>query len=228
MDMQPTGSNNMPPNAPGGTSGMPPPLPPVEPRMQTQRDSDKGGFSKVLSSILVLVAAPLIALFLTAFVFQSYEVDGPSMQSTLQDGDRLVVLKTAQTWAEVTNQPHIPERGDIIVFTQSQDAAGGKKQLIKRVIGLPGEHVVVRGGILTIYNDEHPEGFEPDKTLPYGEVIDMTQGNVDIIVPAGEVFVAGDNRGNSQDSRSFGTVPAENIVGTLYLRLLPLDKARRF
>jgi signal peptidase I len=205
----------------------PPQLPPVEPPLPSQREPDRDGAKNFLSTVLILVAAPLIALFLTAFVFQSYEVDGPSMQNTLQDGDRLVVLKTAQTWAEITNNPHIPQRGEVIVFNLNE-GGGNDRQLIKRVVGLPGDHVVVQGGVLTVYNSEHPGGFEPDKELPYGNMIKNTPGNVDITVPEGKVFVAGDNRENSQDSRYFGPIDSGSIVGELYLRLLPLSEARRF
>lgn len=216
------------PPAPQNLGAQPPSLPPVEPPLQSQYGNNNDGARNILSTILILVAAPLIALFLTAFVFQSYEVDGPSMQSTLQDGDRLVVLKTARTWAEITNESYIPARGEIVVFTQNDSGVGGEKQLIKRVVGLPGDHVVVQGGVLTIYNAENPGGFEPDKTMPYGNVIKHTPGNVDLTVPPGEVFVAGDNRGNSQDSRYFGPIDSDSIVGTLALRLLPLSEARRF
>ena len=71
-------------------------------------------------------------------------------------------------------------------------------------------------------------GFSPDKTLAYGKVITDTPGDVDLKVPAGEVFVCGDNRSNSLDSRYFGTVPASDIVGKLGLRVFPFNKAERF
>ena len=225
-------SNNTPYDNPYQKASSPygsppaPSLPPVEPPLKRQ-NPDKDGFSGILSTILILVAAPLIALFLTAFVFQSYEVDGPSMQNTLHDSDRLVVVKTAKTWANITNKAFVPERGEIIVFTQNEGISN-ERQLIKRVIGLPGEHVVGNGSDVTVYNTEHPGGFDPDDKLPYGENTKQTKGNVDITVPAGEVFVLGDNRENSQDSRNFGTVPSDAIVGTLYLRLLPISKARTF
>lgn len=191
------------------------------------------GFKSILSTILILLAAPLIALLLTAFVFQSYEVDGPSMETTLQNHDRLIVVKTARSLARLTGHDYIPHRGDIIIFIKRglhDDAQGRDKQLIKRVIGLPGDHVVVSDGVLTIYNKDNPEGFQPDKTYSYGSVITTTPGDVDITVPQGQVFVCGDNRPNSLDSRSIvvGLVPAKDIVGKLSVRILPFSQAQKF
>src|SRR6266702_4799807 len=76
-----------------------------------QKKSD--GWKSALSTIFILIAAPLVALALTAFVFQSYEVDGPSMQSTLQNHDRLIVLKVPRTIARITGHDFIPNRGDV-------------------------------------------------------------------------------------------------------------------
>lgn len=192
--------------------------------------NDHEGLKNILSTLAILIIAPLIALCLTAFVFQSYEVDGPSMETTLQNQDRLIVLKVPRTWARITRHSYIPNRGDVVIFTKHDlyEYGGQEKQLIKRIVGLPGDRVVVKGGHITIYNKEHPNGFDPDKALPYGEVIKDTSGNVDIAVREGEVFVCGDNRGNSLDSRVFGSIPANDIVGKLGMRIIPFNKARLF
>ena len=152
------------------------------------------------------------------------------METTLQNQDRLIVSKIPRTWSKITGNPYIPERGEIIIFHRKsvQDFGGGDKQLIKRVIALPGERVVVKNGTLTVFNAEYPEGFQPDKTMEYGAVIGDTQGNVDLTVPDNAVFVNGDNRSNSLDSRSFGPVKAQDIVGHLTYRVFPFDKAQRF
>jgi signal peptidase I len=102
------------------------------------------------------------------------------------------------------------------------------KQLIKRVIGLPGDRVVVHEGKITIYNTANPSGFDPDATNTWGKVIQSTSGEVDTIVNADSVFVCGDNRGNSLDSRYFGPIPASDIVGKLALRVFPLNNAQSF
>jgi len=185
----------------------------------------------ILSIGGVLVSALLLAFCLITFVFQSYQVDGPSMQTTLQNNDHLIVWKVGKTFANLTHRDYIPNRGDVVVFSEPGLASYGQdpnKQLIKRVIALPGERVTVKNSIVTVYNKEHPEGFQPDKTLPYGKVITTTPGNVDVTVGEGQVFVCGDNRNNSFDSRVFGPVASKDIVGKLVLRVLPLNAVKKF
>jgi signal peptidase I len=102
------------------------------------------------------------------------------------------------------------------------------KQLIKRVIGLPGERVVVKNNQVTVYNDEHPQGFHPDKDLPYGKVIPETSGDIDTIISKNHVYVLGDNRPNSLDSRAFGEIESKNIVGKLVMRVWPAGNMKAF
>src|ERR1019366_1394819 len=135
------------------------------------------------STILMFVIALFIAFFLTTFVFQQYQVDGPSMQNTLHNGDRLIVVKYQRTWARITGHPYYPNRGDIIIFNISDlyNSAGiPEKQLVKRVIGLPGDHIIIKNGFITIYNKQHPNGFDPDKTLGYfhNTTIPYTSGTI--------------------------------------------------
>ncbi|HSX53559.1 MAG TPA: signal peptidase I [Patescibacteria group bacterium] len=189
------------------------------------------GLKSVLSTLAILIIAPLLALSLTAFVFQSYEVDGPSMESTLQNQDRLIVLKVPRTLAKLTGHAYIPHRGDVIIFNEADAYDFGtpsQKQLVKRVIGLPGERLVVKDGVITIYNKRFPHGFQPDKSYPYGSVIPATSGNLDMVIPSGQIFVCGDNRGNSLDSRIFGPVPVQNVVGKLVMRIFPFNKVKTF
>lgn len=191
----------------------------------------KEGIGSILSTIAVLLIAPLVALLLTAFVFQSYQVDGPSMETTLFNNDRLIVWKMPKTIAKITGKHYIPHRGDVIIFVEDQLTSYGQdpgKQLIKRVIALPGERLVVKDNKVTVYNKEHPNGFQPDKTLPYGNVIKETSGDIDLVVPNNDVFVMGDNRPNSLDSRAFGPVDTSDIVGKLVLRVWPAGKMKKF
>lgn len=188
-----------------------------------QPSSWRGAFS----TIGILIAAPLIALLLTAFVFQSYEVDGPSMETTLQNRDRLLVWKVPRTLSRITSHNYIPRRDDVIIFVKHdlyEQEGGAEKQLIKRVIGLPGDRVLVQDGHITLYNNQHPDGFNPDANHKYSaNIASLTTGNIDIVVPTGEVFVCGDNRTNSLDSRSFGTVSSGDIVGKLVVRIFPIN-----
>lgn len=194
-------------------------------------NNKSGKFRGVFSTMAIFIAAPVVALLLTAFVFQSYEVDGPSMETTLQNQDRLLVLKVPRSWARLTGKPYTPERGEIVIFVKRglSELDGDEKQLIKRVIGVPGDRVVVRDGRYTVYNSEHPDGFNPDENQPYtNNIASFTRGTVDITVAGGEVFVSGDNRINSYDSRDFGTVPDEDLVGRLLVRIFPLNKFESF
>lgn len=175
--------------------------------------------------------APLIALFLITFVFQSYLVDGPSMETTLFNNDRLLVWKVPRTWARITGNDYIPKRGDVVVFTEpdlSQFGQDPGKQLIKRVVGLPGERIVIKDGTLTVFNKEHPAGFQPDKTVGYKAAAIDGSTEIDIAIPEGKIYVVGDNRPNSLDSRAFGPIDADAIVGKLVIRILPIGEVTRF
>lgn len=213
--------------------GVPKYVPPKRVANRRSSGRDSGGFGGVLGTIAILLIAPLVALLMTAFVFQSYEVDGSSMETTLSNNDRLLIWKVPKTWARMTRRVYTPNRGDIIVFSENLLSSYGQvtdKQLVKRVIGLPGEHVIVKDGKVTVYNDDNPDGFEPDKTMPYGDVVSgaPTLGDVDIIVPDTSVFVLGDNRSNSLDSRTFGPIAEKDIVGKLAVRVWPAQKMEVF
>lgn len=193
---------------------------PVKP---PKRKSEGG----IFSFILTIVVAVVLVQIVNAFLFQSYKVYGSSMYSTLHDGDRLIISKVGRTGAKITGKTFAPSRGQIIVFIDPQNP---NIQLIKRVIGLPGERVVVRNGAITVYNTAHPDGFNPDDA-EYGKRLPVTSGDVDIKVPKDHLFVSGDNRlgSNSLDSRNeLGTVPEKNIVGTLTVRIFPFNSARFF
>jgi signal peptidase I len=174
--------------------------------------------------------APLVALVLVVNVFQVYEVDGQSMESTLHDSDRLIILKTPRTWSKITGTPWIPGRYEIVVFSITETIGGDttKKQLIKRVIALPDERVVISGGQVTVYNKDNPGGYAVDNQIIEVSGVHETLDDLDMEVPEGHVFVLGDNRENSSDSRRFGTVPAKDLIGELTLRFYPLDSTKTF
>lgn len=230
--MQP--SQSLPPSEPYVTppSSPIPNVPPVTYSSPPQPKRRLDGLKSVLATLLILLIAPILALGITAFVFQSYEVDGPSMDKTLASKDRLIIWKAGRTWSRITGNEYIPERGTIVVFVKRgmyDFSSDREKQLIKRVTGLPGDRVVVKDGAITVFNDQNPGGFNPDENLPHDPQIQQpTEGNVDITVGPGEVFVVGDNRKNSLDSRSFGPIAATDIVGTLTARILPLSEAKKF
>lgn len=191
---------------------------PVTPPYKQEKKS--GAVKEVLSTVGILLLAPLAAIILTVFVFQFYRVDGPSMEQTLHNNDRLIVFKLPKTWARLTKRSYIPERDEIIVFNRLEED-GTERQLIKRVIGLPGDHVIVKDNKVIIYNVDHPDGFDPDAGKDHQPYTVPTAGNVDLTVPEGQVFVLGDNRKNSLDSRRFGTIHADDIIGRLASRVYP-------
>jgi signal peptidase I len=154
--------------------------------------------------------ALIIVIPIRLFVAQPFIVSGASMDETFASGQYLIV-------DQVSYQFHQPNRGDVIVFRYPKDPS---KFFIKRVIGLPGDTVTVEGSTVTIKNDEHPEGFVLDE--PY---IKSMRNRSDMTETLGEreYFVMGDNRDQSSDSRVWGVLQEERIIGRAYVRLFPPD-----
>jgi signal peptidase I len=104
------------------------------------------------------------------------------------------------------------------------------KQLVKRVIGLPGDHIVIKNGSIDIFNKQHPNGFDPDTTLAYGKAhpLPYTSGDIDITLGKDQIYVCGDNRTDSLDSRIFGPVNVNQIIGQLVARIYPFNTLEAF
>jgi len=221
------------PVQPPPVNHIPPAMPvlPLEPDSPIKTSKQRSALREAFSTVSILVTALIVALLIITFVFRSYQVDGPSMETALQNGDKLIIWKVPKTWAQITKNDYIPGRGDVIVFNENglgQFGQEDSKQLIKRVIGLPGERVVVKDGTVTVYNKEFPDGFQPDTALPYGKNIPTTSGNIEVTLRPNQLFVNGDNRPDSLDSRSFGPISADQVVGKLVLRVFPLSSAEIF
>lgn len=152
-----------------------------------------------------------LALFIRFFIAAPYIVQGASMLPTFDDLNYLIIDRVTYTLGE-------PERGDVVVFDLPQNTS---KALIKRVIGLPGETVIIANNSVTIVNEEHPQGFQLDE--PYLDPENIG-GEADTHMTLGpdQYFVLGDNRKVSADSRIWGTLPREDIVGRVFLRLFPV------
>lgn len=184
-------------------------------------------------NFVVFVALVLVGtLLINSFVFRSFNVVGPSMEDTFFTGDRLIVNRLPVTWSQLQNKSYIPNRGEIIVFKNPRYVPGqAEKFIVKRVIAFAGERVTVKNGVLTVYNDENPSGFEPDELAQSGQPGNPTSGDIDTTVPDGTLFVAGDHREGSYsfDSRSgLGTIPYFDIVGPVSLRIWPLTDIRGY
>ena len=194
-------------------------------------------FLKDVFGILLFILCVLVGtLLINTFIFRTFNVLGPSMETTLFTGDRLIVDRLPVTWAQLQNKAYVPERGQIIVFKNPLYSAANSNDeyIVKRVIAFPGERVVVKDGILTVYNQEHPGGFLPDSAQSKDSGShpgSPTSGDVDTVVPDNSLFVAGDHRVGdySFDSRSgLGFIPYYDVVGPVNLRIWPFDKLRTF
>lgn len=189
------------------------------------------GLRDVLGLIVFVICVVIGTIFINTFIFRTFSVVGPSMESTMYTGDRLVVNRLPVTAAQLQNKEYVPNRGQVIVFKNPNFTIGSPDEyIVKRVIGFPGERVVVKDGKITVFNAGNPAGFNPDDANN-GEPGQPTSGEVDTTVPEGTLFVAGDHReGNfSLDSRSgLGTIPYYDLVGPVGVRIWPINKIRTF
>lgn len=160
--------------------------------------------------IETLVLAVVIALVVRTFIVETYRVDGSSMEATLHHGERVLVNKFLYDFIRP------PRPGDIIVFQYPKQP---EKDFIKRVVAGPGDTVELREGKVYVNGKLFPEA---PTALLSGEKVEPTE------VKADTVWVLGDNRNNSEDSRSFGEVPYKNIRGLAFFRIWPLSRICSF
>ena len=162
----------------------------------------------------LLIAFGLVAI-IRVFLFTPIIVDGESMMPTLEDGDKMLVNKIGYTIGE-------PKRFDIVVFHAEE-----QKDYIKRVIGLPGDEIVYVEDVLYINGEPFEEPYldslkKATIDLPLTENFELEDKIGATIVPEGHVFVLGDNRRKSKDSRSIGAVPIEEIIGNTKFVFWPM------
>ncbi|HEY4584048.1 MAG TPA: signal peptidase I [Acidimicrobiia bacterium] len=176
----------------------------------------------------LLLTALVIAVVIKTFLIQPFWIPSESMLPTIEVNDRVMVNKLAYKWGE-------PQRGDVVVFRDPREAeieeslpeavirsvleavgvrTRGRDDLIKRVIGLPGESIEIRDHQITV------NGVPLDE--PYLDDIEMLDEGP-FLVPLGEVFVMGDNRNASFDSRRFGPIPLDDLVGQAFVTIWPLS-----
>jgi signal peptidase I len=191
------------PAEPAQDSPAPAPVPPVgSDRHRSARIAIEWG--------AILIVAVVAAILIRSFVVQPFFIPSGSMEPTLKVGDRVLVNKLSYDF-------HSVHRGDVVVFTKpANDYSPGVKDLIKRVIGLPGETISAQGGEIDINGHPLHESWLPRGTY--------TQNFGPIVIPAGRYFMMGDNRGDSADSRVFGPVSSKLFIGRAFALVWPLSR----
>lgn len=166
-------------------------------------------FLDIIETVVVALAIFVIAYL---FLLQPHQVKGNSMYPNYHDGEFLLTDKISYRLRE-------PKRGEVVIFR-----APGREEVdfIKRIVGLPGERLKIENGRLVVNGEVLAETYLPEDSLTItGSYFDEGE---EIILPDNAYFVFGDNRSHSSDSREWGPVPAENIVGRAWLRYWPLTK----
>lgn len=176
---------------------------------QDPRLPEKSPARNLLEWVFIVVGALVVALIVKAFLLQAFYIPSLSMSPTLDIRDRVLVNKLSYDLHDVN-------RGDVVVFKSPGTNDGTEiKDLIKRVVGLPGETIETRDGRVVIDGVELDESYLEPGISP-GPSIERQ------VIPEGHVFVMGDNRSNSKDSRSFGPVPESRVVGRAFVKVWPV------
>jgi signal peptidase I len=171
----------------------------------------------VLEFIQVIVIAAAIIIPIRYFLVQPFYVKGASMEPNFFDHEYLIIDELSYRFSK-------PTRGEIVVFRYPNDPS---EFFIKRIIALPGETVEVSDSQVTIYNDLHPNGMILDESA-YLPKDTITPGRKKTTLGLDEYFVLGDNRDASLDSRTFGPIKSAAIIGRVWLRGLPINRAGVF
>ncbi len=190
-----------------------------DPRLMDTKTNDDAGSSRAAlwrsarEWIAVIIVALLSAFVIRAAVVQTYFIPSNSMAPTLEVGDRLMVYKLAFRVGQV-------DRGDLVVFNRPPSIENSQiKDFVKRVVALPGEQIQAINGVIYVDNLPLPEEYLGENSL--------TADFEPIDVPKDHIFVMGDNRSNSRDSRSFGPINVDLLVGEVFVRIWPLSNAGR-
>ena len=161
--------------------------------------------------VKVVVISLAIIIPIRYYLIQPFFVKGASMQPSFDNGQYLVINEIGYRFEN-------PMRGDVIVFKYPQDPS---QYYIKRIIGLPNETVEIKNGQVTVYSIDFPEGMVLDESYLFEGI--FTQGNIFVKLEGNEYFVLGDNRSASSDSRQWGTLAKEYIIGKVWVRAWPFN-----
>lgn len=174
-------------------------------------------FVFVWETIKIIIISILIVVPIRYFLIQPFFVKGMSMEPGFDDGQYLIIDEISYRFEPV-------ERGDVVVFKYPFNPS---EYYIKRIIGLPGETVEIVGGGVIVYNGANPNGKVLDEKI-YLALEEKTLGNMKITLEKDQYFVLGDNRAASSDSRKWGVLPEDNIVGRVWVRAWPFETAKVF
>lgn len=180
-------------------------------------------FKAVRDWVIVLVVALGVALGIRTFVLQQFYISGPSMETTLFQPNRVLVNKLAYTFGDIG-------RGDVVVFDRvtSNGTTVQHDDLIKRVIGLENEVVEIKKCVVYVDGTSLVEPYLPDRDMTQADLVTRCRQPemAATTVPKGQIFVLGDNRPQSMDSRIFGPVDKSSVVGRAFVLIWPISRWR--
>ncbi len=186
--------------------------------LPTEKEEKEESFKTFIwETIKIIIISLIIILPVRHYLIQPFYVKGQSMEPNFHDNEYLII-------DEISYRFNQPARGEIVVLRYPQNPS---EYYIKRIIGLPGERLVIDGGRVKIYNQEKPGGFILDESSYLADGV-FTAGNVDLILKDDEYYVLGDNRESSKDSRYFGPLKREFIIGRTWLRGWPISRFKVF
>ncbi|MCX6811240.1 MAG: signal peptidase I [Candidatus Berkelbacteria bacterium] len=185
----------------------------IEPKVEEKFSSTRRGLTRAAKFLVefleTAIIIGLIAFVIRFFLIQPFVVEGASMEPNFHNNDYLLIEKVTERFSD-------PKRGDVVVFRYPNNL---KVNYIKRIIGVPSDTVIIKNGTLKIVS----AGSNEEKTINENYLPDSikTSGNMEIKLDKDQFFVLGDNRSNSSDSREWGVLPKQNIVGRAWLVVLP-------
>lgn len=180
-------------------------------------DSVKNFLDFSFETIRVVIVSLILIFVVRSFIIQPFFVKGSSMEPNFEDGDYLIVNEIGYRLEE-------PKRGDVIIFRYPNDPS---EYFIKRIIALPGETVQIENGAVKIFNAEHPQGFVLDESAYLSDSVVTTGSDLEELSDT-EYYVLGDNRGASSDSRRWGVLDKNYIIGKAWVRAWPFDSISVF
>jgi len=172
-------------------------------------------FALIWEITKIVILALVIVVPIRYFLFQPFFVKGQSMEPNFEDGDYLIV-------DEISYRFRNPQRGAVVVFKYPQNPS---QRYIKRIIGLPGELLEIKDGKVMVFDEKGEQVLNESDYLSSNL---QTSGNIQVRLGDNEYFVLGDNRPSSSDSRYWGSLPRENIIGRVFIRAWPVAALAKF